>query len=68
VLEPGAPADLVVFDPAARWTVEAGSLVSVGKITPFSGLVLEGRVRWTLVAGEIAFARDAAGQTAHTSK
>ncbi|KAF1049766.1 dihydroorotase [Xylophilus sp.] len=53
----GGQADLVVFDPAAAWTVEGAALASQGRHTPFSGYELPGRVRATLVGGQIAFAR-----------
>jgi len=53
----GGIADVCVFDPAARWTVTADALKSQGKHTPFafntSGFELPGRVRCTLVAGQI---------------
>ncbi|MBS0392031.1 MAG: dihydroorotase [Proteobacteria bacterium] len=53
----GGVADLCVFDPAADWTVQADALVSQGKHTPFSGYELPGRVRCTLVGGQVAFER-----------
>ena len=54
-LRVGAVADLCVFDPAAAWTVTARSLRSQGKHTPFSGYELPGRVRCTVVGGQVAF-------------
>ena len=51
----GGVADLCVFDPDAFWQVEGGALRSQGKHTPFAGLELPGRVRWTLVGGQVAF-------------
>ncbi len=54
-----AAADLCVFDPAARWTVDASALRSQGKHTPFDGLELIGQVRWTLVGGQVAHERPA---------
>lgn len=51
----GAGADLCIFDPAAMWTVERGALRSQGKNTPFLGLELAGKVRYTLVRGEVVF-------------
>lgn len=51
----GAPADLCVFDPAARWTVNPNSLVSQGKHTPFIGYDLPGVVKATIVRGRIAY-------------
>jgi dihydroorotase len=56
-LTPGASADVVVFDPDARWTVAASTLASQGKHTPFLGYELAGQVRATIVAGHIAFQR-----------
>jgi dihydroorotase len=54
-LVPGGVADLCIFDPAATWTVNPVSLCSQGKHTPFSGYELPGRVRATVVAGQVAF-------------
>ncbi|UOD31317.1 dihydroorotase [Massilia violaceinigra] len=56
-LAPGAAADVVLFDPAARWTVEASALASQGKHTPFLGYELAGQVKATIVGGRIAFQR-----------
>jgi dihydroorotase len=52
-LAPGAPADVVVFDPAAAWTVVPASFFSKSRNTPFAGRQLRGVVRWTLVGGAI---------------
>jgi dihydroorotase len=52
-LEPGAPGDLVVFDPEALWRVTPESLKSQGKNSPFLGTELAGRVRATVVAGQV---------------
>ncbi len=51
----GAPADLCVFAADEMWTVSAETLASRGKITPFAGYELPGRVRCTLVAGAVAY-------------
>ena len=56
-LAQGARADVVLFDPDARWTVNAGALASQGKHTPFLGYELTGQVKATIVAGHVAFAR-----------
>jgi len=53
----GANADVVLFDPDARWTVAAGALASQGKHTPFLGYELAGQVRATIVAGRLAYER-----------
>ena len=51
----GAIADICVFDPAARWTVAAPVLASQGKHTPFLGYELKGRVRTTIIGGNVVF-------------
>jgi dihydroorotase len=51
----GGIADLCLFDPAVHWRVEPSALKSQGKHTPFAGYELPGRVRCTLVAGNVAY-------------
>jgi dihydroorotase len=51
----GGVADVCIFDPLATWVVEPSALRSQGKHTPFSGYELPGRVRTTLVGGQVAF-------------
>jgi dihydroorotase len=55
-LRPGAVADVCIFDPEAAWVVEPGALHSQGRNTPFLGLALSGRTRYTLVAGNVVYA------------
>jgi dihydroorotase len=50
-VSPGVPANLTVFDPAARWTVDAGALASRARNTPFHGRELTGRVVHVLLRG-----------------
>lgn len=57
-LTAGAPADICVFDPAARFTVSRERLKSQGKNTPFLGRELAGEVRYTLIDGHMAYAAD----------
>ena len=52
-LAPGAAADVVVFDPAASWTVDPARFFSKSRNTPFAGRTLEGVVRWTIVGGAV---------------
>ncbi|TAN55520.1 MAG: dihydroorotase [Betaproteobacteria bacterium] len=54
-LAPGAPADIVVFDPQAAFRVAPEVLRSQGKNSPFLGYELAGRVRATLVAGKVVY-------------
>jgi dihydroorotase len=52
---PGSPADVTVFDPKARWTVDPTRFRSKSRNTPFSGWELEGRPRLTVVEGRVVF-------------
>jgi dihydroorotase len=54
-LKVGAQADVCILDLEAHWQVTAQNLRSQGKFTPFSGYDLPGRVRYTLVGGQIAY-------------
>lgn len=54
-LAPGATADVCVFDPQAWWKVEPRALKSQGKNTPFLGMELQGKVRYTLVSGHLVY-------------
>ena len=54
-LAPGTPADLVLFDPQAEWTVDSGKFASKGKNTPLEGVTLRGRVSATIASGEIVY-------------
>jgi dihydroorotase len=51
-VETGAPANLCVLDPAARWTVDAHRLASRSRNTPYGGHQLTGRARHTICRGE----------------
>ncbi len=52
-LAQGAPADVVVFDPAAEWTVDPARFFSKSRNTPFAGRKLRGLVRWTIGGGAV---------------
>ena len=54
-LAPGAPADIALFDPSASVRISAETLKSQGKNTPFLGYELAGRVRYTMVAGNVVY-------------
>lgn len=56
-LTKGAPADLVLFDPAAPWACDRDDLTSRSKNSPFDGRKLEGRVLRTWVNGATVFER-----------
>ncbi|UCG87422.1 MAG: dihydroorotase [Gemmatimonadota bacterium] len=51
----GAQADVVVFDAAARWTVDPQRFRSKSHNTPFAGRELAGKVEYTIVGGRLVF-------------
>jgi dihydroorotase len=51
----GAPADVTVFDPEERWTVDPTKFRSKSRNTPFAGWELRGRPRLTIVGGRVVF-------------
>jgi dihydroorotase len=51
----GGAADICIFDPARHWKVEPGALRSQGKNTPFLGFEMRGKVRYTLIDGDIVY-------------
>ncbi len=57
-LAPGSPADVTLFDPRKRWTVDPAHFVSLGRSTPFAGWELVGVPVGTIVGGRIVWRRD----------
>ncbi|MEG8179542.1 dihydroorotase [Nocardia terpenica] len=60
-LEVGEPANLVLIDPEATWTVRATELASISENTPYEAMTLPARVTATFLRGTVT-ARD--GRTA----
>lgn len=56
-LTPGAPADLVLFDPDAQWRIDTEKFRSKSKNAPFDGRPAQGRVEQTIVDGRTIFTR-----------
>jgi dihydroorotase len=54
-IEAGRPANLVLFDPEERWTVEP-PFASRSRNSAFTGRQLRGRVRYTMAHGELTVA------------
>lgn len=57
-LEVGAPADLTIVDLNKAWTIDPKDFVSKGKNTPFAGREVYGRVKYTVVDGDIKYRED----------
>ena len=51
----GAVADLCIFDPDEIWEVKPDTFRSKARNTPFGGMKLQGRVRYTIVNGKIVY-------------
>ncbi len=56
-LDPGAPADLTLFDPEEEWDVRGDGFYSKSKNSPFIGHKLAGKVKHTIVDGEVVTTR-----------
>jgi dihydroorotase len=52
-VEPGAPANLTVFDPNEEWEVIPALLASKSHNTPFVGVPLKGRTKHTILNGQM---------------
>ncbi len=52
-LEVGTLADITVIDPAAQWTVDPFRFATQSRTSPFAGWTLRGRVRLTIVDGDV---------------
>lgn len=54
-LAPGAPADLILFDPDAPFVLDRFKMLSRCKNTPFDGAKLQGKVQATFVGGDLVY-------------
>jgi len=57
-LTAGSFADVVIFDPKAEWTYRAREGKSKSRNTPFDGWPMQGKVRWTISEGRIAYSAE----------
>ena len=54
-MQPGAVADIVLFDPEQNWTVDTSEFESKGRNTPLEGTTLKGRVVATFASGSLVY-------------
>jgi dihydroorotase len=54
-LSVNSDADICIFDPNEYWKVSANMLKSQGKNSPFNGLEMVGKVKTTLVHGQVVY-------------
>lgn len=57
-LTPGAAADVTVIHPDEEWTVDASRFASRSRNTPFHGRTVRGRVRYTIVGGDVRYSAE----------
>ena len=51
----GGDADLVIFDPDEEWVIDPEQFASKGHNTPFAGAKVKGKVKYTIVKGNIVY-------------
>ena len=51
----GAVADLVIFDPDEEWTIDPDQFASKARNTPFAGMRVKGRVKYTIAGGKVIY-------------
>ena len=56
----GSIADVVIFDPLAEWSYRAAEGKSKSRNTPFEGWTMQGKVRWTISEGRVAYSSESA--------
>jgi len=54
-LKIGADADITIFDPDMKYRINKNDFRSKSKNTPFDGWDVQGKVRYTIVAGKIVY-------------
>jgi dihydroorotase len=60
-LDPGAPADIILFDPAPVWECTPDFFRSQSRNSPFAGRLLQGRIHGVYIAGRAVERPAAAG-------
>jgi len=64
----GSDGDLVIFDPNAPWTLKAGLLQTNSDFSPFENMPLAGRVKKTILRGEVVYEDGKYCGTSHGGK
>ena len=57
-LTAGSFADVVIFDPKTEWAYNARDTKSKSRNTPFDGGMMQGKCRWTISEGRVAYGRE----------
>ena len=51
----GCAADIMIFDPDERWVIDPEEFYSKGRNTPFAGMQVRGRVKYTIAGGKVIY-------------
>ncbi|MCG6966322.1 MAG: dihydroorotase [Chromatiaceae bacterium] len=51
----GSPADVCIFEPEQRWTLDSADMLSEGRNTPFDGWDFPGRISHTIFNGRVVY-------------
>ena len=51
----GSDADITIFDPEEEWTIDPEQFASKARNTPFAGRKVKGKVKYTIVRGEVIY-------------
>ena len=51
----GSDADITIFDPEEEWTIDPAQFASKARNTPFAGRKVKGKVKYTIVGGNIIY-------------
>ena len=54
-LRVGSVADIVIFDPAEEWIIDPAQFKSKARNTPFAGMNVRGRVKYTISRGRVVY-------------
>lgn len=54
-LKKGSAADITIIDPKKKWRVDPSQFISKSHNSPFGGWMLPGKVRATIVAGQVVY-------------
>lgn len=54
-LQEGKIADITIINPGLEWVIDSNYFVSMGKNTPFDGRRVNGKVMYTIAAGDVIY-------------
>ncbi len=55
-IQPGKVADIVIFNPSETYVIDKNTFLSKGRNTPFHGMQVTGKVKYTICNGTVVYA------------